>query len=738
MPTAHHASPPRRYGMKWKANSCFAASVLQLLASIPNVTSTLVTGLENVDLIEPRRDAVEHLVISLRQCNHNGHPPMQPYTYGEYTDCHQQLRAYVSRVQLPLASFHPSTGHQQDAHELLGLLLSWIFLLMVPITSTDIPCNLDPPLFGTPCQDRYDRLTQLIPYLSNVVKELGCGVLQITSCQCCSYRSQRLEVQAGSWCIDAAHNDGLCGAIRSLFSPRPLDSKATCPQCYKQGCMVLQHSLFVAAKFVFFHVSLFTSHHLGVDKLPCSYLAPLQLCVPMETLSHGAQVLDLALRGVLLHTGETIASGHFITITSRADVWYVCDDESVYAITAPNEWLDANIEYTPYIFLYECTLRDDPSNNRHHVSEPLAPDGQQTTSSWSTSSFVPTSVVSPHRVPDCVQPVSTSSRSVAPHTVCATQPSSTTIHESSRQHSSVSPARSDWVDNDSSSCSSVESLSTSITSSSCTSSSSSSICSDSSDNTDASQTTCSLDGPPETLMGMPALGVLPSALSPAPYAKLEELVEFVSCALSDSPTIPWEFQSRLDEIRNGACSLPPIHCAFRKCEWKGSDSASLTTHLVHTHAPFFSKLGRVVEMGNSGLELRDVYDEAIAFKERQKMPLVGVGIDQRCATEFERRYKDANIMSLVCCICAQIFSVDFGCRGNQPITWQHPFNNRDGGTFCGMDKEQTTRLLGMSTYLAKYGTSNVAMEHQLQASWTLIIPFSSGHVPIIGCGEDRR
>ena len=263
--------------MKWKANSCFAASVLQLLASVPNLTSTLVNGLENVDLIEPRRDAVEHLVFSLQQCNNNGHPPMQPYTYGEYTDCHRELRAYVSRVQLSLASFHPSIGHQQDAHELLGLLLSWVFLLMVPITSTDIPYNLDPPLFGTPCQDCYDRLTQLMPYLSNVVKELGCAVLQITSCQYCSYCSQRLEVQASSWCIDAAHNDGLCGAIRSLFSPRPLDSTVNA-QCkpFRAPCPIAQCKPFSKSSHYFS-----CTPTVNAQCKPFRALCPIEQCKPL-------------------------------------------------------------------------------------------------------------------------------------------------------------------------------------------------------------------------------------------------------------------------------------------------------------------------------------------------------------------------------------------------------------------------------------------------------------------------
>ena len=83
------------------------------------------------------------------------------------------------------------------------------------------------------------------------------------------------------------------------------------------------------------------------------------------------------------------------------------------------------------------------------------------------------------------------------------------------------------------------------------------------------------------------------------------------------------------------------------------------------------------------------------------MPLAGVGIQQRCAAAFEWRYKDSSIMSLVCCICAQVFSVDFGCAGNPPINWKHAFADEDGGSFCGMDQYQTDRLLGMSAYVAK-------------------------------------
>ena len=524
---------------------------------------------------------------------------MHQYTYGQHTDYHQDLQAYVSKFNTCLASFHTNVGQQQDAHDLLGLLLSWTFGLTYSIKSTDFPNILHPPMDLTPCQDRYAQLTEMIPYLPHAFKLLGCGVFQSTSCQWCSYCSHRMDVQPSSWCIYATHSDGLLGAIGSLFSPRALDT--TCPQCHTQGSMVQQHTLFAVSKLAFFHVCLFASYHLGSNKLSCTYRAPLHLSVPLAASPNGRHVLQLILRRVLLHTGRTIASGHFVAITYRSDVWYLCEDQDVHSIDGPNEWLQANSNYTPYIFLFEYTLGYAPSSSPPHSWGPIARAGARATTSSSTSTHPP----------DTVQSASITLPSTTLSTTCIS-PSPATAHVLTALHGRVPLILLRcrriawhrrqrrrvifhhclrWVRHLSPSPHRLgrPHLRCHVAAN---------------HQSNPLHHSAQAHGAAlNTTMCMPILGGLSSSLSPAPYAKLEQLVEFVSCALSGAQTNPWAFQSRLDDFRTSACSPPLVHCAFRNCTWKGSHSASLTTHLQLAHAPFFTDLKGVLDMGNPGVQI---------------------------------------------------------------------------------------------------------------------------------------
>ena len=50
----------------------------------------------------------------------------------------------------------------------------------------------------------------------------------------------------------------------------------------------------------------------------------------------------------------------------------------------------------------------------------------------------------------------------------------------------------------------------------------------------------------------------------------------------------------------------------------------------------------------------DVYKEACAFHERQRVPAVGAAIDRRAFEATLELYNDESIQSLICFVCARI------------------------------------------------------------------------------------
>ena len=76
------------------------------------------------------------------------------------------------------------------------------------------------------------------------------------------------------------------------------------------------------------------------------------------------------------------------------------------------------------------------------------------------------------------------------------------------------------------------------------------------------------------------------------------------------------------------------------------------------------------------------------------------------------------------------------------ITWRKVLRK---GKFCNMNMAQTEAALGMDTYLEDYGGGKegqpdlrTAAAQEDLVDWQLRVPFTSGHVNILCCPEDRR
>ena len=130
---------------------------------------------------------------------------------------------------------------------------------------------------------------------------------------------------------------------------------------------------------------------------------------------------------------------------------------------------------------------------------------------------------------------------------------------------------------------------------------------------------------------------------------------------------------------DSAMSLHRIHCAFTSCTGsfeevfkedeekvralqKESESLDedphaevfwdrvLKEHIVRQHKDEIREVALVEE----DADVWDVYKEALAVQERQRVPVVGAAVDRRAFQTTLEVYKDDSIRSLICFVCARV------------------------------------------------------------------------------------
>merc|ERR1711884_332159 len=109
-----------------------------------------------------------------------------------------------------------------------------------------------------------------------------------------------------------------------------------------------------------------------------------------------------------------------------------------------------------------------------------------------------------------------------------------------------------------------------------------------------------------------------------------------------------------------------------------------------------------------------VYNEAIAVVARRGAPLATGSIDRRSLNNFVGAFVGEGIQSLVCLSCARRFPHVATWRKND-IDWITVLNHVDicasvgdiepnASTFCNLNQEETQQILGLETYMTKYGS----------------------------------
>jgi len=118
--------------------------------------------------------------------------------------------------------------------------------------------------------------------------------------------------------------------------------------------------------------------------------------------------------------------------------------------------------------------------------------------------------------------------------------------------------------------------------------------------------------------------------------------------------------------------LPPVSCAFQNCTWTSENNhvlhpyaradvnhpwdTLLEWHIRKAHAEDISAVVAASFEQKTPKEDRlwDVYNEAIAVRERETFPVSGCSVDRRAFEYTQQVFNDDSIRSLICCVCARI------------------------------------------------------------------------------------
>ena len=99
----------------------------------------------------------------------------------------------------------------------------------------------------------------------------------------------------------------------------------------------------------------------------------------------------------------------------------------------------------------------------------------------------------------------------------------------------------------------------------------------------------------------------------------------------------------------------------------------------------------------------DLYEEAIATKEREHFPLVGPSVDRRSIQLLTQSYNDAEIMNLVCFVCGQSKTKTPG---------QHSeIERQTAGWLAKRGRETLEANLGWVRWFQKHGAKEPLVTH---------------------------
>ena len=250
---------------------------------------------------------------------------------------------------------------------------------------------------------------------------------------------------------------------------------------------------------------------------------------------------------------------------------------------------------------------------------------------------------------------------------------------------------------------------------------------------------------------------MPAIASPDPRRQAEECLSDLAAHLRHYPTLP-DTGVTDDTLTHAlspemALQLPPKHCAFRGCGWAGNTDQELLHHLKTHHAPALEGvLEHKTEQATEDEQAWAAYNHAVGHVCQQSAPTATYSIDRRALRSYQQAVSGDNVQELICFCCARRFPHTASCGAKQLIRWRpaqpstentSQANDAPLSHFFGLPYEEAQRLLGLQTYLDRYGKcgdDEPDLTQQLHEfdDWTVDVPFDRGVLTLLCCPEDRR
>ena len=248
---------------------------------------------------------------------------------------------------------------------------------------------------------------------------------------------------------------------------------------------------------------------------------------------------------------------------------------------------------------------------------------------------------------------------------------------------------------------------------------------------------------------------MPACDSPDPRRQAEEHLRELAKQVREHPTLPITSISSVSDALSAdkALVLPPKHCAFANCKWIGDTDEELLEHLKADHTSAMQQaVDAKTDQATMDEQIWAVYNHAVGEVCRQAAPTASYSIDRRALRSYTTATSGHNIQEPICFCCARRFPHTSSWGWKQFISWESTTSpaKAEGAAeealfvdFLGMSYEETESILGLQTYLRRYGrcgNDSPDLTQQLHefADWTVDAPFEKGVLTLLCCPEDRR
>ena len=216
--------------------------------------------------------------------------------------------------------------------------------------------------------------------------------------------------------------------------------------------------------------------------------------------------------------------------------------------------------------------------------------------------------------------------------------------------------------------------------------------------------------------------------------RAEELrIERLSEAISEQPTLPWNWQKMEAGV---AYDLPNVHCSFKACEFQADNEEDLAVHIATAHDAAFASS---MEATLTEAEKLRAYQGAVTWRCQHGAPVANVSIDRRALRLYRQSLEGDNVSSLLCFVCARKYPHAKTGR-NQPIRWMRPLDS-EGTSVFGLSILEAEKVLGIETYVKFYvagGTvfAQAEMKKELQ-DWSCVVNLQGKLLTLLCCPEDK-